>query len=123
MKLKGRPSFADADALEPEIEPAEHTKQGPLADAKLVKADREKAELRKLQVSADIKAVMGTSAGRRFVARVLESTGIQLTAFVPNSKQTAFNLGAQQVGEQLTADLRRECIDLMRLMEDEGAKP
>jgi hypothetical protein len=107
------------DEVEPEIEPSEITELGQLADTKKVKTEREKQKLAELQRTLDLQAVMATPAGRRFVLTVLESTGVDLVAFNMNAKVTSYNLGLQHPGEVLRARMRRDCLELMRLMEDE----
>ena len=49
----------------------------------------------------DLKAVIDTVEGRRFVWRLLNSTGFRNPTFTTDSKHTAYNLGRKSVADEL----------------------
>jgi len=98
------------------------TKSGPLADEKKVKKSRDKRTLAELQMAKDLEFVMNTQQGRRFVASILKYTNIGQLAFKSTDRETCHALGAQLVGEWLKERLRLDCLEDMRLMEDEETR-
>lgn len=82
--------------------------------AKLVKAARE-AEAR------DLRQVMGSKEGRRFVWRLLSGAGVFRLSFNQNAMQMAFNEGRRSFGNETLADLKACCSDLYQRMENENS--
>jgi RNase P protein component len=107
------------DEIEPEIELKELTELGPAADPRKAASSREKQKLAEEQRKLDLVVVMSSPAGRRVMAEILRSSTIDELAFTLDAKQTAFNLGRQYTGEVLRSRMRRDCRELVRLMEDE----
>jgi len=102
------------------VEPLnEVTKIGELGDEAKVGKMRDKDALAIEQEEHDIKAVMQTSEGRRFVATIIKDCGVGDIAYRESGRLTAFALGQQNFGHMLVAKLRTYCLELMRLMEDE----
>lgn len=63
-------------------------------------------EQREQQDKADLRALLQTREGARFLSRLLEATGIFAISYVPgDSGATAFNEGARNVGLPVYADL------------------
>ena len=79
--------------------------------------DAEKAqELAAVGFNNDLKTVMGSMAGRKFVAMLLFSVcDIDGKHFTGNSK-TYFNLGRRDVGRFLSELLQQECFEDYILM-------
>lgn len=66
----------------------------------------------------DVKALMATESGRRFVARLMEVAGIYRCSFTGNST-TFFNEGQRNVGIQIFADIQIACPEQYSKMLDE----
>lgn len=64
-------------------------------------------KLRTLELE-DIKTVMSSEAGRRFMFRVLDRTGLYRTSYNPErpDSNTTFNEGGRNVGLFLTAEIQ-----------------
>lgn len=76
------------------------------ADEKQVKEGNAKSRIgRQLELN-DVRTVLGTSDGRRFMWRYLRRCGIFSSSFVAgDSHQTAFLEGERRVGLELLADV------------------
>ena len=73
------------------------------------------------QRDADLRAVAGGPAGRRFLARLIEQSGLTDASLVPgNPEATAYNEGRRAVARALTDELRRVCPQLWAQMVREG---
>lgn len=70
----------------------------------------ETARLARVQEIADLRTVMGTRQGRRFVWRLLELTGVYRTSYTGNA-DTYFREGARNVGLVLVRDIHEHCFD------------
>lgn len=69
---------------------------------------------------ADLRNLMATPGGRRFVARLLEATGLYGSSYDPSSdRQTAFNEGRRSVAHALIADVHRVCPALWAIAQEE----
>lgn len=68
----------------------------------------------------DRRFVMGDARGRRFVMALLDFCGPMRTAFHPNGSQQSFNLGQQNVGLKLLADIEEACPEMYAKMKDES---
>ena len=91
------------------------------ADEQQVKkaAEREKSE-REIEM-ADVKALMSSVIGRRFMNRLLSSCGLYRLSFNNSGSITAFNEGERNVGLKFLADVT-EYPDLYLLMLQENRK-
>jgi hypothetical protein len=78
-------------------------------DLPLQEAEREteqaRATSRRQQQVDDIKWLMAHAAGRRFVSRLLEETGVHRTSFHNSGSTMAFNEGRKHLGYFLTGEL------------------
>lgn len=75
------------------------------ADAKQVKEARKKVRLADQQRRADLRAVLATEAGRRVLWRVLEHCQPFASALGATDAITNFNVGRQDVGHFLFAQI------------------
>ena len=66
----------------------------------------------------DIKSLMSTESGRRFVARLMDIAGIHRCSFTGNST-TFFNEGRREVGIRVYAEIQIACPELYTKMLDE----
>lgn len=70
-------------------------------------ADAEAKAKRKIRIEdEDLRAVMSTAQGRRFLWRLLEQTGIYKLSYTGNS-ETFFNEGQRNIGLKLLAEMHR----------------
>jgi hypothetical protein len=82
--------------------------------------EREEGELR--LALADLAQVMADPVGRRFVMRLLQSTGVEGEGrFVPNAMEMAHAHGVRSVGLGLLVDIRETCPEAEFLMRQEYA--
>lgn len=88
------------------------------SDEKQVTKRKRKEDRDQEQRLADLKAVLSTPEGRRFVWRQLG--GVFRLSFTPDPYVTAFNEGLKSPGLQLTAEITTEFPDLYLLMQDEA---
>ncbi|CCJ88694.1 hypothetical protein ACI1AV_000294 [Cronobacter turicensis] len=72
--------------------------------------------------AADIRAVMGTEAGRRVIWRVLSQGKTFATTFAGDPHVTAFNEGQRNMALALFQRVMTNCPDLYLTMADEAAK-
>lgn len=63
-------------------------------------------ELRQ-QDEEDLRAVLGSQAGRRFVHRLVKQTGMYGSSYAESATATAFNEGRRSVGIALVAEMQR----------------
>lgn len=92
-----------------------------LGDAIQAKASRKREKLRDVQDREDTRWVMSTPGGRRFLARLLERTGINRTSFTGNAN-TYFNEGSRNVGLFLQSELVDTSPSLYLTMLSESMK-
>jgi hypothetical protein len=57
------------------------------------------------QRKSDLRAVLATDAGRRYVWYLLGQTGLYRTSFATHSNQMSFNEGQRNVGLKLQAEV------------------
>lgn len=74
-------------------------------DETQVKGRKRKAELARENELNDLRAVMGTEAGRRFIWRLLGITGIHRTSFNTNALTMAKDEGQRNVGLTIEAEV------------------
>lgn len=97
---------------------ADHENVGPAADPKAVRK-REKDAKRRDQIAADdLRAVMGTPQGRRFVWALLTDARVYSTSFRHGEpvESAVFREGERNAGLKLLDRLHRTCADLYSLM-------
>ena len=70
----------------------------------------------------DLKAVMGTPAGRRIFWKILSHCGVYETVMSSDSNLTSYNAGKQDVGHFVQAELNDACPDEYDLMFKEARK-
>ena len=70
---------------------------------------------------ADLRSLMETIEGRRFVWRLLSRCGIFRQSYVQDSDGTAFNEGQRSIGLWVYQDLQMGCSDLFLIMQAEAA--
>lgn len=58
----------------------------------------------------DLRAIMESPTGRRFMWRLLEQTGLYKTSFTGNST-TFFNEGQRNIGLWLISQVNENCLD------------
>ena len=78
------------------------------------RATRDK--LTDLSETEDVKWLMGSKRGRRFLWRVLERAGVYRLSFNTNSMTMAFSEGARNEGLRLLATIHSACPDLYTTM-------
>jgi hypothetical protein len=94
---------------------------GNAADEEQVVAAGRKEKRRRLRELNDLRAVLGTAEGRRVLWRLLEFTGPRRTAYAfTDTNQTHFNLGQQNVGLHLQAEIIQASDDAYLLMTREA---
>lgn len=62
-------------------------------------------QFRRQQQIDDLKWLMAHAAGRRFVSRLLEESGVHRTSFHNSGSTMAFNEGRKHIGYFLTGEL------------------
>lgn len=68
----------------------------------------------------DLRFVMGSIEGRRFIDMLRRDTGVRALSFGPDDRATSFNEGRRSVGIDLEARLEHpDLIDLVDRMEKE----
>ncbi|MDP2270926.1 MAG: hypothetical protein Q8K32_09365 [Archangium sp.] len=71
------------------------------------------SETTKSQLDADLRSVLSTPAGRRFVWRWLTQAGLQSSSFVSGDQSgTAFNEGRRSIALALLAEAQRVAPEL-----------
>ena len=73
------------------------------------------------QEKADFAWLMSDKRGRRFIWRMLETTGVYRSSFTGNS-ETFFREGARNVGLKLIADIHEFAPDAYPMMLEEQRK-
>jgi hypothetical protein len=89
------------------------------SDESQVKDRKRKDErLRDIEL-ADVKKIMGSYEGRRFMWRLLDRAGVFRTSFTGNST-TFFNEGMRNIGLIVLADVMAACADQYVVMMNES---
>jgi len=78
-------------------------------------------EQKKLRAINDLRQILKTPEGRRFVWLQLERAGVFRASFTLNTAQTNFNEGARSVGLFLLADLMEAAPQVFYQMQRESA--
>ncbi|MEQ5110215.1 hypothetical protein [Providencia vermicola] len=85
-----------------------------------VKAELElKDQLRKEREDDDLKQVMSTEYGRRFVWKILSASGVFHSSFSSDPYSTYFKEGARNRGLELFNSVLSVCPDLYLVMAEE----
>jgi len=93
-----------------------------VADTRQVKESAKQARYSREQELNDLRGVMETPYGRRFMFRLLEFCGLNRTVFHASGSFMYFNEGARSVALSVEKDLKESCFDLLQLMELEARK-
>ena len=67
---------------------------------------------------ADITAMMSKEGNRKFIAKILASTGVFTGTFDLDTHKHAFNAGKRQVGLSIISELEHACPDKYLLLLD-----
>jgi len=97
--------------------PIDHAAQ----EAEREQLNKEK-HLKQLQKDEDLHSLMSVPWGRRVVWNLLAQAGVHRSPFVPGERETDFNLGMQNFGLLLQAEINRVCPDLYITMLQELSK-
>lgn len=87
-----------------------------MEDEKVGKDRNRKVSIERAEELCDIKAIMSSKEGRRFLNRVLEKAAVMRCSFTGNANQTSFNEGQRNIGLFITGEIMEECGDLYLLM-------
>lgn len=80
-----------------------------------------KAFLQREQEIADLRAVMSTAEGRRFIWKMLGDAGVFSPTFIAGAPDvSAFNEGARNVGLRLLGDITSEAPEQYLIMQKEA---
>ena len=97
------------------------TKNYNAADEESVRTRKRKDEQVRDRELHDMRSVMETVEGRRFVWRLLSQAGVFRTSFTGNST-TFFNEGMRNIGLIVMADVQEACADKYLEMMNESKK-
>lgn len=90
------------------------------ADPDQVKKAKDKEKFNREDEILDLKEVLATHSGRRFIWRYLEKCGVFTSSFTGNS-ETFFKEGSRNIGLQLLADVQEANIEsLIEMMKLKG---
>lgn len=82
-------------------------------DPRQLKKQEIRGKDREKQEAADLKAVLETAQGRRFVRGLLADCGEHRTSFHTNALQMGFNEGMRNIGLKLKARIIRACPEYL----------
>jgi hypothetical protein len=91
------------------------------ADEEIVKTRKRKEESVRDRELHDLRTVMASLEGRRFIWRLLDRAGVFRTSFTGNST-TFFNEGQRNMGLIVLADVHEACADTYIQMMTEAKK-
>ncbi|HLT01104.1 MAG TPA: hypothetical protein VK001_02955 [Geminicoccaceae bacterium] len=94
---------------------------GKANDPRLIEHLRRREAKRAEEAAADLREVLSTEGGRRFVWRLLGDSGIFRTSFTGNS-ETFFREGERNVGLKVFNAIHQVCPDLYLVMQREAAE-
>jgi len=93
------------------------------SDPKQVKKAKQKEKFNRDDELKDLKEILATNAGKRFIYRYLSKCGVFKSSFTGNS-ETFFREGERNIGLQLLADVQEadvnSLIDIMKLKGEEN---
>lgn len=70
---------------------------------------QKEAELRIAEEEADLRWMMSSKKGRRFIYRMLEASGVFQLSFNPNALQMAFKEGNRNFGNRILSQVMIVC--------------
>lgn len=89
--------------------------------AEKAEADK-KSRIATQRVDDDLKEIMGTVSGRRFIWSLLERAGVFRLSFNTNALTMALNEGNRNLGLQLFNQIQSACPELYLVMTKEQKK-
>lgn len=92
------------------------------SDKSQVAAARKAAEERRRQELNDVRRIMHTEEGRRFMWGLLSRAHMYHTSFDPNNYKTVFNEGERNIGLQYVAQIHEACAHQYAVMVEENSK-
>ena len=92
------------------------------ADRKQVKGAESKIKLRQMREDADWAYVLGSPEGRRVLWRLLEHCNVFGSVFDPHGSRQSYNIGMQDVGHKIMADITTRDGKAWLLMQREAAQ-
>lgn len=98
---------------------SEHDPLDLIGQERTAATSAEEERLAREKEQNDLRWVMGTKQGRRFIHRQLSESGIWRTSFDPDVAVMAFNEGGRNKGLTLLAELTETCPDRYTEMLDE----
>lgn len=90
------------------------------SDSKQVARGHEKDDDEAALLHADLKAIMESNTGRRFIWRILQSSKYFQCDFSDNALHNAYDAGTRAVGGALRAEVMGASMELYQLMEREA---
>lgn len=91
------------------------------ADRQQVRETEDKLARQRKQELNDVRSIMQTPEGRRYIWRMLGETGVFRTSFTGNST-TFFNEGMRNVGLKILADVNEASPELYYQMQTEARR-
>lgn len=92
------------------------------ADPQKIKDQERRSKDARERKLVNLQWVMSDKRGREFIAELLDFCGPLRTPWDPNGSKANFNMGQQNVGLKLFADLEAACPDLSLVMRQESKK-
>lgn len=89
--------------------------QANAADENEIKGARDREKRREMRDRDDLKQILDTKAGRRFIWRKLQECGFFRSSFTGNS-ETFFREGMRNMGLKLMAEVNEACPEAYVLM-------
>lgn len=68
---------------------------------------------------SDLKSVLKTPQGRRFIWRLWEKCGIYRNPFTPNANQTGYNSGRMSIGQEVLRDVMQANVSVFAQIQQE----
>lgn len=85
-----------------------------------LKESRKKARLRRVDELKDLKWVLSSKAGRKFLWRMLERAGLHSSSFHHHNGVMSFNEGKRSIGNELLVDINEADIEAYFQMQREN---
>lgn len=82
-------------------------------------ASQEAAQNAQREADNDLRTVMSSPQGRRFIWRMIDRHGMWRASFVENREGTDFREGMRNTALMLWSDLQRVCPELLLRMQEE----
>ena len=74
---------------------------------------------RKAHELSDLKAILKTPQGRRFIWRLWNKCGIYRNPFTPNANQTGYNSGRMSIGQEVLIDVMQANVSAFAQIQQE----